>query len=397
MLVKHRSAKCATTVAALDALGMHLPAAIDESGQAAAALGRGVANARPVVLTSLMVRMIPTLVRLAAPATLIVGLGACASDDGGSQADESESLDAVLSETVDVGDATTGPDGTATVSVTDGSGAEVVLDSPAVRIVCLDGSCIDALYELGVTPAAVLNPAMATHPSYFGPDTGIETIAGSFFEPDVEEVIGVDADLVIGTAGVHSSIVAPLGGLTPVYLQSIEDLDDARAFLSDIGVLTGRPNDAEGAVERFDALLSDYAAAIHGDAVPLSMYGSDLDFGIDASNSIIGRTLAEVTAYPWPEAPDANGFLDFNVEGVLQVDPDAIFVQTFAFDGATAPLSDQLADNPLWGELTAVQDGRVIEVDTAWWASGRSTRTMTLVLDAVMPVLYPDADLPTSG
>lgn len=285
----------------------------------------------------------------------------------------------------------TAPDG---LVATDATGTEIRVDSPAERIVCLDGSCIDALHEVGITPVAVSNSSMATHEDYFGADAEIDAIAGSFFEPDIEEIIGADPDLVIATFGVHADIVDAVGTDTPVYLQSIPDLDAARAFVHDVGTLTGREQEAAAAVDAFDVKLDAYASAVSGDRVPLSLYGSDLDFGIDAANSIVGLVLAEVTAYPWPAADDgSSGFLDFSVERVLEVDPDAIYVQTFEFDGATAPLSEQLADNPLWSELKAVQTGDIYEVDSSYWASGRATRTLGLVLDVVIPTLYPD-DVP---
>jgi iron complex transport system substrate-binding protein len=280
---------------------------------------------------------------------------------------------------------------TQAIEVEDAAGRMVQLERPAERIVCLDGSCIDALSELGLVPEAVSNLNMASHPDYFGPDAAIGQIAGSFFEPDIEEIIMLEPDLVLGTLGVHSDLVAAIEPVAPVYLQSIPSLDEARAYVRTIGELTDRRTEADEAVEAFDARLAAYADAVDGARVPLSMYGSDLDFGIDAANSIIGQLLAEVTAYPWPESDDVTGFLDFSVERILEVDPDAIFVQTFAFDPDTRPLSEQLQENPLWSELAAVQAGEVYEVDTAYWASGRGTRTMTLILDVVIPTLYPES------
>ncbi|WP_052665510.1 ABC transporter substrate-binding protein [Nitriliruptor alkaliphilus] len=298
-------------------------------------------------------------------------LAACSgAEDAATPADASE-------------DAATAP------RATDATGTEIELSAPAERIVCLDGACVDALSTLGLEPVGSTQFGMVTNERFYGPETTITQVAGSFFEPYVESVTEAEPDLVLATAGVHADVAAALGD-TPVFLQSIADLDAARDYLRAVGDLTGHRDVAEAAIDDFDATLEAYAAASPGDRVAVTMYGSDLNFGIDAADSIIGRTLAEVTPYPWPEAGD-NGFLDFSVERLLEVDPDVIFVQTFAFDDSAAPLSEQLADNALWSELTAVRSGAVHEVETDWFATGRSVKTMSLVLDTVMPLLYPEA------
>lgn len=40
------------------------------------------------------------------------------------------------------------------------------------------------------------------------------------------------------------------------------------------------------------------------------------------------------------------------------------------------PLSEVLAQNPLWGQLKAVQNGAVHEVNTDLWGNGRGTRSL---------------------
>lgn len=276
------------------------------------------------------------------------------------------------------------------VTVTDARGVEVSLDAPAERIVCLDGACLDAMFALGLEPVATSQYGMAVNESFWGPDTTITQLGGSFFEPDIEGVIAADPDLIVATRGVHADVAEAVAGSSEAYLQRITGLDEARQFLRDIAVLTDREARAEEAIEAFDAKLDAYAQASPGDRVVVTMYGSDTDFGIDAADSLIGELLAEVTPYPWPEAGE-DGYLDFSVERLLQVDPDAIFVQTFAFDPDAAPLSEQLAADPLWSELAAVRNGEVHEVETDWFATGRSLPTLGLILDTVLPTAYPEA------
>lgn len=75
------------------------------------------------------------------------------------------------------------------------------------------------------------------------------------------------------------------------------------------------------------------------------------------------------------------------MERLLEVDPDVIFVQTLR---QPTPLSQQLAANPVWGQLKAVRGGQVYEVDYDIWSLGQGPRALGLVLDEAMVKLYPD-------
>jgi len=58
---------------------------------------------------------------------------------------------------------------------------------------------------------------------------------------------------------------------------------------------------------------------------------------------------------------------------VLAENPDIIFVQTYGFGPVPPePLSVQLAANPLWSEIAAVQNNKVYEVSFTVWSSLRA-------------------------
>lgn len=293
------------------------------------------------------------------------------------------------------GEAATGSGQTGTIVVTDAAGATHELDGPAQRIVCLDGSCLDALDVLGLEPVASTQFDFVTSTEFWGPETDIVRIDGSFFEPDLEGIVAAEPDLILATRGVHADLPAALDGVAPVFLQSIPTVEAARDYLLAVGEMTGRADRAREAVEAFDAKLDAYAQQRQAERVVVTMYGSDLDFGIDAADSIVGNLLARVTPYPWPEAGEgSSGFMDFSVERLLEVDPDVIFVQSYQFSPDTPPLSEQMREHPLWGELKAVQSGDVYEVDTAWWSAGRTIGVLERILDTVMTVTYPE-EFPT--
>lgn len=163
---------------------------------------------------------------------------------------------------------------------------------------------------------------------------------------------------------------------------------DAVTYLGDIGRLTGRTQQADAAVQRFLDKLAAYQTRSPKSKSALLMWTStQADFGIDSARSQYGGLLAEVTGYPWPAGPNGAARFSYSLEKVLEIDPDVLFVATYA---GSQPVSQKLAANPLWGQLKAVKSGQVHEVDFQYWVAGRGTRAMGIVLDQAMPKLYPD-------
>ncbi len=283
-----------------------------------------------------------------------------------------------------------------TVSLTDSTGEELVFSSQPVRVACLTEICPDIMAELGMEPVAVNDP-LSTDPRFFGSRADeFRIIGGSFFEPSLEDIAAAEPDLVIGLGGVHDGLRDALRPIAPLYIVNPLTYEDSIRYLKEIGEAMGRSAEAEQAAQRFLSKLEDYKARSPKDRTALVMYGSDVNFGIDTEGALTGGLLAEVTGYPWPKPPPdqgghASGGMQFSLEGVLNVDPDVIFVQTIAFPGfQPPPLAEQLAANPLWSELQAVQNGEVHEVSFSLWSTGRGTRSLGLVLDEAMPLLYPD-------
>lgn len=276
------------------------------------------------------------------------------------------------------------------VSVEDLTGATVTVAAPAERVACLDGTCIDALAELGLEPVASVQIDQVQSPIFFGPDAATAPLGGSFFEPDIEGILAAQPDIVIGSASVHGELSAALGGI-PLYLNRLTTVTDAVTNLERIGELTGRQAQAEEAIARYEETLAAYGPGERPITV-LSMYGGATeDIGIDALDSNIGEILSRYTAYPWPDASEGeSGFLEISLEKILEVDPEHIWVLDFGFDPNAPTLLDQLASEPIWGRLTAVSKGQVYAADSAWWGTTGGTRGQQAVLDTVLPTLYPE-------
>lgn len=255
------------------------------------------------------------------------------------------------------------------------------------RIVCLNGLCDDVLAELGLTPAGTSNPTLLSHPALLG-DRGsaVPVVKGSFGSEDVESISALRPDLVIGLPGVHDTLRPAVERFAPLWLIEPSTWRDSVESLRALGSLTGRTEAASSAEQRFRAKLADAVAATHRNGQArrktLLMYGSPDSIGVDTGDSLKGDLLGLLFTYPFPaKGSDVATASNYSVEELLAKQPDVVFVYSLLFAATDRTLSAQLADNPVWRQIPAVQQGRVYEMHAKLWGSGRGTRSLSAVID----------------
>lgn len=273
------------------------------------------------------------------------------------------------------------------LTVTGPGGEVITLDKEPERIVCLTGLCDDVLVELGLQPVGTSTPDLLALPQFLGADSSsVSTITGSFGSEDVESIAALRPDLVVGLAGAHDQMRSAVEQFAPLWLLDVTSYQDSVDYLRAFAALTDRPEQGVAAETAFNASLSAarQASAEQGlsDTTALAMYSSGAGMGVNTEDDLLGGLLGEVFSYPWP---NKGGGWDtaqaYSVEEILAVNPEIIFVQSFTASQDAPKASQELAQNPVWKQISAVQAGKVVEVDTALWTAGRGPRALSLVLD----------------
>ncbi len=285
------------------------------------------------------------------------------------------------------------------LTIVDDTGEELVFTEQVERVACVVSFCIDMLAELGMEPIAIAEGGVrtiATEPEFYG-EKGLSftSISGSFFEPNLEDIIAAKPELVIGLKGVHDPLREGLSGIVPILLVNPVHYEQSIAWLQAVGQITGNKQEAMSATEQFLNKLEEAREMSPQSQRALVMYGSDVNFSIITDSGLGGSIMKEIADYPWQvndpsEDPYGEGSIPYSLEKLLEGDPDAIFVQSYSFGPAGIPLSEQLAELPLWSKLKAVHSDRVIEVRSPVWGDGRGTRSLGIMLDEAMAVLYPE-------
>jgi iron complex transport system substrate-binding protein len=276
------------------------------------------------------------------------------------------------------------------LTLIDGAGRELTFDAPPQRVVTYYNDSYGMLATLGLMPVAQsVNPEMLTDPIYFdGQGSDIPTI-GYTDSPDLEDVAAAQPDLVL----VYSVEEAQaLENIAPAFVTyDPSTMDELYEALRQYGRLFAREAEAEAAITAFQNRLAAYQALAPADVSVLKLGAMDGGaFWISTIDDPICQILDTVAMCEWEKAtPDEFWGYESTIEGVLALDPDVIMLNNWT-SGSREDLLAALDADPLWNELRAVQNGRVLGTPGYENPIASSLPAATKFLDTYLPLLYPD-------
>lgn len=245
-------------------------------------------------------------------------------------------------------------------TVRDFMGNEFTVDAPPQRIVGMSASINEMLLAIGVTPAGVtagmdFPPAAAELPTF-----------GSGYQPDLEALAALEPDLIIGNAQLNMQIMGQLQAIAPTFMMMTLVPSDIPANVRTLGELTWHDTEAAYLATAYEDYLT--MAATVGElqdgpsvliivgTLDVPNYGKTETYlgAMAATLGAMNVADGEADAGPFP------GYAQLSIEQVLDADPDYILTVT---RGADTPMPETMADDPVWSELTAVQEGRAVELD----------------------------------
>jgi iron complex transport system substrate-binding protein len=242
----------------------------------------------------------------------------------------------------------------------DDTGSAAPPDDDPQRIISLSPTATEMLFAIGAGDRVVAVDSLSTHPSE-APVTDL-----SAYEPNVEAIAGFDPDLVV-LAFDPGDVVAGLEavGIATLLLPTAGSLDEAFAQFEQLGAATGTIGGAAEEVVRIRTELERLVAALPERQEPLS-YFHELDDTLYSvtSSTFIGEIYALAGLVNVADAADPEGALggypQLSAEYLLDTDPDLVFLADTRCCGQTAAT---VAARPGWSELSAVREGRIVELD----------------------------------
>ena len=282
----------------------------------------------------------------------------------------------------------------ASITIRDGLGRSVTLNAPVKRVVALSLTATEVMLDIGVSPIG--RPSSATFPE--AKTKSIQEV-GSAYRPDIEKIIALKPDLLLGSVGTTAAQARTLAALpTPLIVtadSSIKDVYDTYAL---VGQLTGQEAQASLALRLLQNKVNRIIKRIPQNATKprvlalLAAGGqafstTDETYIGDLIEKLGAINVAKGTPSPDPRQP---GFVVLSLEQIVASNPDVVLAfrprtATGAF--APSPLA-ALETQPAWKNLNAVKSGRVHLLDADPFVTAPGPRAAES-LEQLVGLLYP--------
>ncbi len=259
--------------------------------------------------------------------------------------------------------------------------AEVPVDPQ--RVVVLDTGEIDNALALGANIIGAPIRDIQQYQEYLTDQFAGITDTGTIGEPNLETIVSLDPDLILGSKQRYEEIYDQLSAIAPTVLTESLRVPWQDNFRLHAAAL-GKSAAAEELIAAYDARTAAIREAL-GDALPTI---SIIRFRpgqvrLYLKSSYIGYILQDV-GLPRPPAQDEDLFsAEIGLEQVADIDADYIFITGYAQDDSD---QDTFLQSELWTTLGGVQSGNAIDVNDDTWIAGLGVQSANLVLDDLIDI-----------
>ncbi len=254
------------------------------------------------------------------------------------------------------------------------------------RIVVLTNEGTEALLAVGITPVGAVKSWLGD-PWYdhVAADLADVTVVGEESAVNLEVLVALEPDLIIGNKQRHEAIYEQLSAIAPTVI-SERLRGDWKINMALYTDAAGKGEEGKAALAAFDARV----AALH-DAL-----GASLEEEISIARFMAGQTrimfkdsfsglILNELGFQRPAAQDKDEFAEqITKERIPEFEGDRLIYFTYETGNgeASAVAEDWLAD-PLWQNLDVVKAGNVHAVSDAVWNTAGGIIAGNLLLDDI--------------
>lgn len=271
------------------------------------------------------------------------------------------------------------------VTVTDGLGRAVTLDSRPQRIVSATLGTDEILLDL-VGPERLIAVShladeaatsnIADHPLLPQIEHVIET------GPDPEQIISLEPDLVFVASFTDAAVLKQLddAGVTYFALGDFTSIEAMQQNILTIGDLVGEPDIAAGLVAEMEAIVTRIYDTVYSIETerPSVLYLST-DGWVAGANTTVDDIV--VRAGGVNAAAHLNGWNQVSAEAIIEINPDVVILSPYVTD-------EEFKANPAFASLDAVMNGRVYPITDAHMSA--VSQYIVLGVVDLAKLLYPD-------
>jgi iron complex transport system substrate-binding protein len=244
-----------------------------------------------------------------------------------------------------------------------------------LRVVTLFQGATDSVVALGVTPVGVVD-SWAQQPTYEYLRDALKGVAhvGLETQPNLEAIVALKPDLIIGTKSRHEKIYRQLSQIAPTVMA--ENVYDFKTTLDLTAEALGKQEKGRQVWSAFQQRITHFHHVIKKRVPNWPLTAAVLNIRADhlrlyLNQSFSGVVLKEI-GFKFP-LPNENGWgVKLKTKEALpSVNADVFFIILQSDDAAVKQNYDAWRAHPLWKMLTAPKNQQVYEVDNvAWLLSG---------------------------
>ena len=282
--------------------------------------------------------------------------------------------------------------------ITDDAARTVVLTKKPLRIAVLSTSLLDVLYGVGGT--AVARPSSKAFAIY--PSSQMAGEVGFEHDINIEQLISLQPDLVIGVQGIHEDLTPILESIKiPVIILKMKTYDDVLAKVKLLGDIVGAPVKAQGLLDKIQLKTNAIVAKLPTQSKKVAiLHVTAKNVTVELDNSIAGNIAKilrikniAVGSKPLDSDPDMGSY---SLEKFIEGDADTILVVTRGNRAdIEARMNADIASNPAWGKLRAVHNGQVFFMPAEYFQLNPGIRfheAIDYMAKAVYPEIYGNAN-----
>lgn len=264
------------------------------------------------------------------------------------------------------------------------------------RVVVLDTGELDIALALGVKPVgAVIAGAESNFPEYLkGKVDGIQTV-GTIAEPNLEVIASLKPDLILTNTLRHEKIKEKLEQIAPtvfgkrpnfwkenlaIYAEALGKADAGAKLLADY---QSRIKEFQGKMG--DKLSTTKVSLVRSFPDHARIYQNDSFSGSVLVDTGLGRPKAQDVTSADPAKPAV--FAKVTEEQIPDMDGDVILV--FYYGREKGETLSKFFQNPLWKQLNAVKNDKVVEVSDGHWGLGLGPIAANLIIDDLFKYVAP--------
>lgn len=277
-----------------------------------------------------------------------------------------------------------------TREVVDATGTTVRIPEHPKRVVFLNTANLDMYYAVG--GKAVGKPKSSYYTKELLEVTKDVPSVGTIHSPNVEAIIGLQPDLVIGlNVPFNTNLRGMLSQAEiPLYINDLNSYEDVVATLNFFGELTGKSTvadaTAKAAMANYNKLVG--AAGTKKGPRALIIFGTPGSFSMATSKAFSGNVLNLLGGHNIADFDSSleGDYVPLSMEYVIKMDPEVIFFisMTPKSDSVSVFKRDMLASSA-WAEVSAVKSQRIYYLSGGLFAANPGTR-----ISEALTIMYED-------